>query len=181
MSYRTAWILSALTTTGVAVAVLILSKGNPEGLLIAFVVLAVEAGMYWLIFRPLLHAQALLQQGELAQAMVLEVWDTGTTINENPQLGLRLEVRPTGDVPFQVESKSVVSRLLLGDIRPGAMVQVRYDPQDQRRVVVVPSAQVQPASRGPAARLKELEELRERGLVTQDEYERKREDILGAL
>ena len=47
----------------------------------------------------------------------------------------------------------------------------------RQRVVIVSDAEVAPASRA-AARLTELETLRRQGLVTEEEYERKRQAIL---
>ncbi len=174
------FILTVIATVAGAVVSLIFVEGL-GGPLFALLLVAVPVFLYRVMFQPLLQAEAVLQHGELATATVLQVWDTGTTVNENPQLGLRLEVQPLGDAPFQAESKSVVSRLLVGGIRPGAVVQVKYDPRDRRKVAVVPGAEVQPTPQGAAARLQELDALRERGLVTQEEYERKRREILDAL
>jgi hypothetical protein len=150
----------------------------PWGVVIALVVLAVTAVLYRAFLRPLMRAEAVLEHGEPAEATVLQMWDTGWTVNENPQVGLRLAVRPVMGVPYEVETKSVVSRLVVGQLEPGAVVQVRYDPKDPQRVVVLPDAGVRGAARGPAERLEALEELRLRRLVTEEEYRRKRQEIL---
>ncbi len=127
------------------------------------------------------RAEGVLRRGLPAEAVVLKVWDTGTSLNDNPQVGLLLEVRPADGAPFQTETASVASRLEAARICPGAIVQVKYDPQDRRRVALVPGTEVRPALQGPAERLAELEELRRRGLVTEEEYERKRREILGSI
>ena len=111
-------ILSAVAMIS-GLAVMLATAEQPEAYLVAVVVVAISAGVYWIFFRPLLRAQSLLEHGLPADATVLKVWDTGTTINDDPQLGLLLEVRPAGDPPFQAESKSVISRLVAGEMRPG--------------------------------------------------------------
>ncbi len=181
MRMRLTFILSALCTLGGAVAFIFFSHGRPEGFLAVLLVLAVEAGLYWLLFRPFLRTETVLEHGELAEATVLKVWDTGWTINDDPQVGLQLEVRPAGDMPFQAETKSVIPRLLVADARPGSVIQVRFDPRNRRNLAVVPEPAVKRGPGGAAARLAELEDLRQRGLVTEEEYEHKREEILDAV
>ncbi len=132
------------------------SAEQPQDYVVAVVVVAVCAGVFWIFLRPLLRAQSLLEHGLPAEAAVLKVWDTGTTINDDPQLGLLLDVRPSGEPPFQAESKSVISRLLVAEVRPGAVVQVRYDPRTHN-VAVAPAADVQPGEGAAAARLRELD------------------------
>ncbi len=173
---RTSFILSLVCQIIAAGAALIFMK-KPAAYLIAAVLVAVPAVIYLLLFRPFFRAEALEERGAPAVATVLELWDTGWTINENPRVGLRLEVRPPGDVPFEAKTTAVISRLMVGQIRPGAVLEVRYDPKDRRRVVVVSGTEVAPAPRA-AERLAELEELRRQGLVTGEEYERKRRQIL---
>ncbi len=74
----------------------------------------------------------------------------------------------------------MVSRLVVGQVQPGAVLQVKYDPQDRRRVVVLPGEEVKRPPRA-AERLAELEELRQKGFVTEEEYQRKRQEILDAV
>ena len=174
---RLTFILSILgAAMGVAAALIFVPW--PAGPLLALLQVAVEAGAYWLFLRPLWQATALLEQGQSAEATILKVWDTGWTVNENPQVGLLLDVRPPGEEPFQAEVKSVVSRLAVGQLGPGAVVRLRYDLRGRRRVVLIPDAKIRPAVSGAAERLAELEGLYERGLVTAEEYAQKRCEIL---
>jgi hypothetical protein len=79
------------------------------------------------------HRQAeLLYAGRRAPAVVLEVEDTGTTINHDPRVRLRLRVEPDGEPPFEVERKLVVSRVAIP--RAGERVEVAYDPADPERL-----------------------------------------------
>jgi hypothetical protein len=90
------------------------------------------ASMALLIGAPIAGAamnRETLRNGLLASARILEVSDTGTTINQNPLVRFLLEVRP-GDRPvFQAETEKLVSRLLIPQFQPGASVSVRYDPK----------------------------------------------------
>jgi hypothetical protein len=83
------------------------------------------------------EAAALQASGLAATAQVLSVWDTGTTINENPVIGLVVQVRPENREPYEATiKKSVVSRLDLAKFQPGMIIPVRVDPKDPSRVAV---------------------------------------------
>jgi hypothetical protein len=76
--------------------------------------------------------ERILADGISAEAVVLNVADTGVTINDNPRVKLTLQVQPEGDAPFQAEKKVTVSRV---DIpRPGDHMWVRYDPADPSEI-----------------------------------------------
>jgi hypothetical protein len=76
------------------------------------------------------------REGQRATANVLEMWDTGTTINENPVVGLRLEVHPIAGAPFVAETQQLISRLRVQEYKPGTQVDVRYDP-DTKEVALL--------------------------------------------
>ncbi len=122
-----------------------------------------------------------IKNGVNAPATVLKVWDTGVSINDNPQVGLRLEVSPAGANPFQTETKTVVSRLNVSLVQPGVTAEVRYDPQKPTRLKVLTLNVESPAATGAAARMEELNNLRDKRLITEEEYRQKREEILKAL
>jgi len=66
--------------------------------------------------------------GMQAQATVLEVRDTGTTINQNPLVHLKLKVEPGNQPSFEAETEQVIGRLQVPQVQPGAKVAVRYNP-----------------------------------------------------
>jgi hypothetical protein len=80
--------------------------------------------------------EKLLQEGVAAQATILKIWDTGVTLNDNPQVGMLLEVNPPGREPFRVEMKSIISRIALAQIQPGRVIPVRYDPENPSKVAL---------------------------------------------
>ena len=80
--------------------------------------------------------EKMLQEGVQANATIIKIWDTGITLNDNPQVGMLLEVSPAGGEPFRVEMKSIISRLALAQVQPGRVVPIRYDPQDRSKVAL---------------------------------------------
>ena len=71
----------------------------------------------------------LQEAGVEAPAQVLDVRDTGVTVNNNPRVKLTLSVTPQdGSAAFQVETKQTVSRVAIPRAGDGFMI--RYDPED---------------------------------------------------
>src|SRR5579862_5025733 len=104
----------------------------PIGILVfVFGVLGI---VFSLVFGPIIRNQAqtrrLLQTGVAAQATILGMRDTRITINYSPVADVLLEVRPTDRPPFQAQTRVIIPRLRLPGVQPGAIVSVRYDPND---------------------------------------------------
>ena len=77
----------------------------------------------------------LMKTGVEAEATILAVSDTGVTINKNPYVKLRLRVQPIGLPAYEVEVKTMVSRVAIP--RPGDGVRVKFDPNKPQDVIVV--------------------------------------------
>lgn len=122
-----------------------------------------------------------IKNGITAEAEVLEVHDTGTTINDDPQIAMLLEVRPSMGAAFQAELKTLVSRLEVANYRPGCKAVVLFDPTNPKRIVLQSFEPAVTAAGSPEDRLDALNRLRDKGLITASEYERKREEIIKAL
>ncbi len=71
-----------------------------------------------------------------ARGTVLDIWDTGVKVNDDPVVGLRLEVRAEGRPPWVGETKALVSLLDIPRVQPGATLAVRYDPTDPSRIAL---------------------------------------------
>ena len=83
------------------------------------------------------EARAIQKVGEAARGTVVEVWDTGITVNDDPVIGLRLTVQRSGHAPYEaVINKSLVSRVHIPQFQPGSQVPVRVDPHDSTRVAL---------------------------------------------
>ena len=122
-----------------------------------------------------------IKNGVTAQARVMKVWDTGVSINDNPQVGLLLHVTPTMSAAFDAEAKTIVSRLNAALVQPGITAEIKYDPQNPKRLQIITLNIEDIGSGGAEARLEELKTLLDRQLITEDEYKRKREEIIKAL
>ena len=64
------------------------------------------------------------------------MWDTSVTINNQPQIGMVIEVTPMDGMPFKSEIKLVVSRLQTAYYQVGVKCIVRYDPNDKKTVAI---------------------------------------------
>ena len=83
------------------------------------------------------EAKALQEAGVAAEATVLRIWDTGITVNQDPVIGMEVEVRPAGGQPWKATiPKSLISRLDIPRFQPGKRVSVRYDPHNTSRVAL---------------------------------------------
>jgi hypothetical protein len=83
------------------------------------------------------EAREIQKVGEAARATVVQVWDTGITVNNDPVIGLRLTVQRPGQEPYEaVINKSRVSRVDIPRFQPGSQVPVRVDPQDPARIAL---------------------------------------------
>lgn len=71
-----------------------------------------------------------------ATATVIKIWETGVKVNNNPVVGFLLEVHAEGMEPYQAETKALISILNIPQIQPGAVLKVKYDPEDPNRVVL---------------------------------------------
>jgi hypothetical protein len=73
--------------------------------------------------------------GEPAEAVVLDISDTGITINDNPKVRLKLKVYPKDKEPFEATVSQVVSRVKIPRI--GDRVYVKFDPNNPTNVILL--------------------------------------------
>jgi len=157
----------------------LLESGELAPLIVIPIVLLISVFTIRPFFRIIFPRE--IKNALTAQAKVMRVWDTGVSINDNPQVGLLLHVTPSTSPAFDVEAKTIVSRLNAARVQPGISAEIKYDPLDPRRVQIVTLNLKETASDGAASRLEELRSLRDRQLITEDEYNSKREEIIKAL
>ncbi len=142
----------------------------------------------------------LLARGESAPAVVLEARRTAVTFNRRNDrvLKLALEVRPRAGRPFRAEARRLVADYAAAQYQPGSVVEVKFDPSSPRRVVLTGAASrlsAQPhafdsppgftRAQQPAddqiGRLRQLKEMLDAGLITADDYEAKKSEILSRI
>lgn len=82
------------------------------------------------------EAKRIRRVGQSAEALVLSISDTGMTVNDNPVVAFRLEVRPATGTPYEVETRGLVGRLDVPQVQPGAVLPVAIDPRDPKKVAL---------------------------------------------
>ena len=88
------------------------------------------------MFKNMNQNSTLIKTGVSALAVILNAEDTGTTMNESPQVRLTLQVNPAYGPSFQAVTTTFVGRFQIGLITPCAPVTVRYDPNDITKVAI---------------------------------------------
>ena len=111
-----------------------------------FIILALVFGGMFLRWRV---KQKVLETGVAATATIVRVWDTGTRINDNPRVGMLLQVQPATGAPFQAEVKETVSIVQMPMFQPGARLEVKYDPAQPTSVAIVSVISGSGSSGGP--------------------------------
>jgi hypothetical protein len=118
----------------------VLSVGGTAGPIISLVMLVVFGGMFYLFYRlffkPMINANRLQKIGIPGKARILEVKDTGVTINNNPQIKLILEVKNNFGQKYNTQCRVLVSRINPNAYMPGMEVPVKIDPKNEQNVVI---------------------------------------------
>jgi hypothetical protein len=106
-----------------------------------FLIILLVVGLLSYMFIPEIlryfREKKILKTGVQAVAVVLEIIDTGNRFNKNPQVRLKIEVRPEHQPPFQAEVTTVVSVVELSKFQPGNIVAVKYDLNDYSKVALI--------------------------------------------
>jgi hypothetical protein len=87
-------------------------------------------------FRSELKTDRLRISGLKGTARVLGVRDSNITINNSPMVNLDLGVNIPGQPPFHTRKRTVISRLSVGALMPGAVLPVLADPSKPTDVVI---------------------------------------------
>lgn len=146
-----AWIGLAGAVIGILVAIAaVLMTADSAGLYITVGILVIIGAMaflfYKLLFGPMLNANRLQKTGLSGTAKILEVKDTGVTINNNPQVKLKLEVKNSLGQKYITDCRVLVSRINPNSFLPGMEIPVKIDPKNEMNVVFDFSGKVQNSS-----------------------------------
>ena len=111
--------------------------------------------------------QELLRDGIHGSAQVLEAEQTGTYINHQPQVRLRLRIQAPGVEPYELTKRVTVPMIAVGTLGSGRPLSVAIDPGDRDRIAIdwggSPGGDVDLRS-NPEARAAVLETLKEHGV-----------------
>lgn len=106
-----------------------LSNIVPGILITVFVV-----GTIGLVMRTVMRGPAqrrkLAQTGVAGTGQLLLVQQTGTRVNDQPMIKMRMLVQLPGRDPYTAEHNEIVPMIRLSQLQPGSHLQVRVDPND---------------------------------------------------
>lgn len=118
-----------------------------------------------------------------ARIVVVSSKQTGVYVNEMPRLEFVLDVTPQGAATYRVTKRATVPFTALGAIQPGEGFEALVvGPEDPTNMEIDWSSPIPSARAGsPSDRLRELDDLRSQGLITDDEHAAQRQRILDAI
>jgi hypothetical protein len=193
------WSLLFLTlTASVALAAFGPANNDSSGSRTAAIVLAVIFVPLALAPLPLAfggnkkrsQAAQLAINGKRCPGVVVSVEDTGVTVNDNPHVKITVRAEPPGEPTFTVVKTATVSRVRIP--RAGDTCVVFYDPANREGsngitfdmapgFPVAKSAVKAPDDEDPLEQIAKLGELRDKGLVTPEEFEAQKKRLLTEL
>ena len=106
------------------------------GGLITLVTLGSIGAVMFFVFKALRPDPTIMKSGTPAQATIQNVWQTGTYVNNNPQVGMQLEVRPPTGVPYTAQVNAIIPLVNIPQFQPGAVVPVKIHPTDPSKVAL---------------------------------------------
>ncbi len=135
------WIGLSGALLGLIVAVISVYTSSGEfGIYYAAILVAIFGSIAWLFYKlffaPMLLSNRLQKTGISGKALILEVKDTGVTINNSPQVKLVLELKNSFGQKYSATLKTLVSRLQPDMFRPGMTVPVKIDPENEKIMVI---------------------------------------------
>jgi hypothetical protein len=81
-------------------------------------------------------AQHLAVNGRPGTATITALRQTGTFVNENPEVEMDLQVALDGGAPYAATHRQIIATIAAPQFQPGATVPVRVDPADPASLIV---------------------------------------------
>lgn len=113
-------------------------------------IIIVLAILYFVLSRtlfPLLQInqmkKRLMRQGIEADAVLLNMEQTGLYVNNQPQIKLQVQVQPLTGRNFVSEIREVLTLIDLSQLRIGSTLKVKYNPVNTKEVMVLRQQQLQ--------------------------------------
>jgi hypothetical protein len=79
----------------------------------------------------------LLREGIEAEAILLNMEQTGLYVNNQPQIKLQVQVQPHTGRNFVSETSEVLTLIDLSQLRIGSTLKVKYNPTNTKEVMVL--------------------------------------------
>lgn len=84
----------------------------------------------------------LLKEGVEADAVLLNMEQTGLYVNNQPQIKLQVQVQPLSGRNFVSEVREVLTLIDLSQLRIGSALKVKYNPANTKEIMVLRQAQM---------------------------------------
>lgn len=128
------------------------------------------------------RAEKLKREGIPGRANILEMTQTGTYVNQNPRVRLKLRIEAPGVPTFESKDTYTVPLVAMGALGSGEALPVYLDRADPSQFTIDWLGGSDGAGGSETrGRLEELAELRDAGLITDDEFSQRREKILNPI
>lgn len=118
----------------------VIGTTGSAGIYIALGMLLFFGGMFYLFYRlffkSIINTNRLQKTGLPGKARIVEVRDTGVTINNSPQVKLILEVKNSFGQTYTTQCRVLVSRINPGAYMPGMEIPIKIDPKNEMNVAV---------------------------------------------
>ena len=79
----------------------------------------------------------LMQGGNDADGIVLQVHQTGILVNNLPQVNIQVQVVPARGQNFVTEVKEFLPFTELQNVQPGTKLKVKYNPRNHKQVMIL--------------------------------------------
>ena len=114
-------------------------------MLITTLIIAASLALSYVVLRltlfPLLQINSmkkrLMREGVEAEAILLNMEQTGQFVNNQPQIKLQVQVHPTIGRNFVSEIREVLSMIDVSQLRIGSTLKVKYNPSNTKEVMVL--------------------------------------------
>jgi hypothetical protein len=125
----------------------------------------------------------LATRGKRCSGVVVSVDDTGVTINDNPRVRITVRAEPPGESPFTIVKTATVSRVRIP--RPGDRCVVVYDPANREEsngitFDSVPGMDLDD-DEDPLEKIEKLAQLRDRGIITAEDFDAQKKRLLNEV
>lgn len=117
-----------------------LLPSNLTAIVVPVVVVGMTVAMLAVTFGGLMKGAArkkrVLASGLDGVAQLMEVVQTGTRVNDQPMLRLRMLIEVPGKPPYAVLHNEIVPHIRLAQVQPGVRMRVKVDPGDPRNMAI---------------------------------------------
>src|SRR6266540_161849 len=139
-SYGNMYLFVAILELALGGVFLAIGLSGNGGLLFTGAILAVVGIIFVVVYlrirRRRAEAQQLEQTGLSATATVTGITQTGMYINEQPVLGIDLQINAPSRAPYSVHVREMVPFIMLTQVQAGRTYPAKVDPNDPEKILV---------------------------------------------